>query len=44
MKIIVTGGTGFLGKRLCRKLTTNGHKIFSYDLVDGYDILNNEQL
>jgi nucleoside-diphosphate-sugar epimerase len=44
MKIIVTGGTGFLGKRLCRKLTTNGHTIFSYDLVDGYDILNNEQL
>jgi nucleoside-diphosphate-sugar epimerase len=44
MKIIVTGGTGFLGKRLCRKLKENKHSIFSYDLVDGYDILNNEQL
>jgi nucleoside-diphosphate-sugar epimerase len=44
MKIIITGGTGFLGKRLCRKLKENGHKILSYDIVDGYDILNNEQL
>ena len=44
MKIIVTGGTGFLGKRVCRKLTTNGHTVFSYDLIDGYDILNTEQL
>lgn len=44
MKIIITGGTGFLGKRLCRKLKENKHEIMSYDLVDGYDILNNEQL
>jgi nucleoside-diphosphate-sugar epimerase len=44
MKIIITGGTGFLGKRLCRKLKENKHDIMSYDLVDGYDILNNEQL
>lgn len=44
MRIIITGGTGFLGKRLCRKLKENKHSIFSYDIVDGYDILNNEQL
>ncbi len=44
MKIIVTGGTGFLGKRLCRKLKEHNHEIMSYDIVDGYDILNTSQL
>lgn len=44
MKIIVTGGTGFLGKRLCRKLKDCNHEIMSYDIVDGYDILNTSQL
>ena len=44
MKIVITGGTGFLGKRLCEKLKQNSHKIMSYDIIDGYDILNKEQL
>jgi nucleoside-diphosphate-sugar epimerase len=44
MKIIITGGTGFLGKRLCRKLKNNNHEIMSYDIIDGYDILNIQQL
>ena len=44
MKIIITGGTGFLGKRLCRQLQSNSHNILSYDIVDGYDILNVDQL
>lgn len=44
MKIIITGGTGFLGKRLSRKLKENGHQIMSYDIVGGYDILNIEQM
>ena len=44
MKIIVTGGTGFLGKRLCRKLKEHRHDIFSYDIIDGFDILDTNQL
>lgn len=27
MKILVTGGTGLIGKKLCQKLTTNGHDV-----------------
>jgi len=44
MKLIITGGTGFLGKRLIRQLKENNHTIFNYDIIDGYDILNTEQL
>lgn len=44
MRIVVTGGTGFLGTRLCRKLKEHKHEIMSYDIVDGNDILNTEQL
>lgn len=43
MRIIITGGTGFLGKRLYCKLKENGHEIFCYDITDGYDILNIDQ-
>ena len=44
MKIIITGGTGFLGQRLCRKLEQMNNDIMTYDIVDGFDILNTEQL
>lgn len=27
MNILVTGGTGFIGSRLCRRLTTGGHQL-----------------
>lgn len=42
MKVIVTGSNGFLGKRLLRQL--KNHTIFNYDILEGYDILDNEQL
>ena len=31
MKILVTGGCGFVGANLCLSLKKNGHKIFSID-------------
>ena len=44
MKIILTGGEGFLGKCLYKKLYENNHIIFSYDIIRGFDILDTEQL
>tara|TARA_A100001015_G_scaffold312523_1_gene417844 strand:- start:3869 stop:4732 length:864 start_codon:yes stop_codon:yes gene_type:complete len=44
MKIIITGSSGFLGKRLYRKLIENKHEIMCYDIINSYDILNIEQL
>ena len=44
MKVIVTGAKGFLGKKIFNKLKKKGHTILSYDIVDGQDILNNQQL
>ncbi len=34
MKILVTGGAGFLGKHLCRSLATEGHEVKVLDLVE----------
>jgi len=34
MKIIITGGSGFLGRHLCRALTAAGHTIKNIDLVN----------
>lgn len=44
MKIILTGGNGFLGKFLYNKLIENNHNVFCYDIVDGYDILDINKL
>ena len=44
MKIILTGGTGFLGSRLLKKLISLKHNVFNYDRIEGYDILDVNKL
>jgi nucleoside-diphosphate-sugar epimerase len=44
LKIIVTGGSGFVGSAMVSKLKMEGHDVLSYDIKDNYDILNAYQL
>lgn len=43
-KILVTGSKGFLGKRLCPRLIEKGYKIEDFDILDGLDITNSQQV
>ena len=38
MRIIVTGGSGFIGAHLIKRLQKDGHKTINRDIVDGYDV------
>jgi UDP-glucose 4-epimerase len=42
--VLVTGGKGFLGKRLYPLLTEKGYQVNYFDIVDGLDITNAEQV
>jgi GDP-4-dehydro-6-deoxy-D-mannose reductase len=42
MKALVTGGSGFVGKHLVALLESQGYKVFSFDMRDGYDIRDYE--
>jgi len=44
MKILVTGGKGFIGLKLMDKLKKMGHEPVSYDIVDGQDLFDMEKL
>lgn len=44
MKVLVTGGGGFVGSETIKLLKEQGHETFSYDLMNGYDIRDAEQL
>lgn len=43
-KVLVTGGNGFVGAETIRLLQSEGHETFSYDLMEGYDIRDSDQL
>ena len=38
--ILITGGSGFIGSHLVAHLKGLGHKVFNYDLAEGYDLLD----
>lgn len=44
MKIIVTGGAGFVGSHTCKALREKGYTVLNFDLKTGYDIRNSYQL
>jgi len=44
MKIIVTGGSGFIGSHTIKALKEKGYNVFNYDIREGYDIRDFDQL
>lgn len=43
MKIIITGGKGFVGSATAKLLQENGHEVITYDLMDKQDIRDRQQ-
>lgn len=44
MKILVTGNKGFVGSETQKLLEAEGHTVIGFDLMDGYDIRDANQL
>lgn len=44
MKVLITGGSGFVGAETARLLQKEGHIVFNYDIMSGYDIKDAQQL
>jgi len=44
MRILVTGNLGFVGTETCKMLEALGQKVIGYDIMDGYDIRDIDEL
>ena len=44
MRVLLTGASGFLGRRVRRELRKNKHDVFCYDVRLGYNILYPDQI
>lgn len=43
-KILITGSRGFVGSETTKLLESEGHTVIHYDLMDGFDVCDGEQL
>ncbi len=44
MTILVTGSRGFVGSETVKLLEKEGHEVIHYDIMDGFDVRNDEHL
>ncbi len=44
MRILVTGGSGFVGAETIKLLTERKHEVINYDLMEGFDVRDASQL
>ena len=43
-RVLVTGSSGMIGEAVVVELGKRGHSVYRYDLAEGRDILNHEEL
>lgn len=44
MRVLVTGGSGWIGQATCRQLDERGHEVVTFDRHDGLDILDRDDV